>query len=526
MNYLSRLFILTLLSLVSSLSADIPAAINPEQVAIVYRRESQESQDLAVSYARARKIPTDNLISLNLPDTQTISRSEYESKIRKPLIKHFDRESWWDRKTDSSRIEIPVENKIRVLVLMKGVPSRISRRSLPKDSGGEQLKPEQGRQDEASVDSELIYLGISSYELAGPLNNLYYKKELGINDSSLTPLLFTCRIDAPSYETCHRIIADSIAVEQTGLWGTCYIDEALRENNYKLGDEWLRQIARQNRKEGIPTIVDRFRDTFPTNYPMTDAALYYGWYAYHANGPLLNPRFQFKQGAIAIHLHSFSAAKIDHAKKHWVGPILTKGAAATVGNVWEPYLTGTHNFDILHDRLLQGYSLVEAAHMSMPTHSWMSVVIGDPLYRPFLAQNQEPQMSEEDREYRAFRLALDKWRGEPETLAVKLRTAAARMSSGRLYEMIGLRFLEENKVEEAKAFFNSAATTYPGAPDKLRQTLHLIALHRRFAEKEAALALIKEGQERFGNIPEAKALIGLKNILDPPAPPAAQSKAR
>ena len=84
-------------------------------------------------------------------------------------------------------------------------------------------------------------------------------------------------------------------------------------------------------------------------------------------------------------------------------------------------------------------------------------------------------MSEDDKEYRALKLAIEKWGTEPDDLIVKVRSAAARMASGRLYEAIGLRLLEENKIEEAKAFFQSAAKTFPGAPDKLRQSLHLIS---------------------------------------------------
>ncbi|MDQ8190958.1 TIGR03790 family protein [Roseibacillus persicicus] len=520
------LLCLLLLPLLQSASAALPAAIEPEQIAIVYQMESKESQALAVNYARARGIPSGNLVALNLPESTTISRSDFESRIRNPLIDHFDREIWWHRTTDSKGVKVPVRNKIRVLLLMKGVPYRIKREARPGGEGGKPSKPPIGREDEASVDSELVYLGLSNYEVEGPLNNPYYQKDSGISDASLIPLLFTCRIDGPTYEVCQRIIDDSLEIEKTGLWGTCYLDEALKGKNYEIGDEWMRAIARQNRKEGIPTVIERTRDTFPTNYPMTDAALYYGWYAANANGPLLNPNFRFKKGAVAIHLHSFSATTIEDPKKKWVGPILNKGAAATVGNVWEPYLTGTHNFDILHDRLLKGYSLVEAAHMSIPVHSWQSVVIGDPLYRPFLSQNQSPVMAEDDKDYRAFRLGIQKWSAEPETLAVKLRTAAARMNSGRLYESLGLRFLQENKIDEAKAFFNSAARTYPGEPDKLRQTLHLISIHRGAGDKQAALELVTDGLNRFQNIPESKSLLALKNILDPPAPPAAKSKAQ
>jgi uncharacterized protein (TIGR03790 family) len=50
-------------------------------------------------------------------------------------------------------------------------------------------------------------------------------------------------------------------------------------------------------------VVDRFNETLPKNYPMTDAALYYGWYEWSVNGPFINPRFKFRKGAVAMHLH-------------------------------------------------------------------------------------------------------------------------------------------------------------------------------------------------------------------------------
>ena len=74
----------------------------------------------------------------------------------------------------------------------------------------------------------------------------------------------------------------------------------------------------------------------------------------------------------------------------------------------------THNFDILSTTVfLKGYSLVEAAHMAIPAHSWQSVVIGDPLYRPFQVLNQDPvPNAEQDKDFRAFQLAVEKWSGE------------------------------------------------------------------------------------------------------------------
>lgn len=524
MSHLFRSLVLFAL-VQNTLWAEPAAPLVPNQVAIVFNVQDPDSQKLAVDYARLRNIPATQLVPLNLPMEGTISRAQYNTLIRDPLIKTFDREVWWSRRLDPAGSMVPVRSKIRVLVLMKGVPFRISRQAGEEGPDGQPVAPEKGKENEASVDSELVYLGLENYDLDGPLSNPLFQKELSLNDPSLVPFLFTCRIDGANYETCHRLIQDAIEVEETSLWGFCYLDKALKGEGYQLGDDWMTAIARHNRKVGIPTILEQTRDTYPTNYPMNEAALYYGWYASHANGPLLNPNFRFKKGAVAMHLHSFSASELRHPTKTWVGPILEKGAAATVGNVWEPYLAGTHYFEILHERLLAGYSLVEAAHMAMPVHSWQSVVVGDPLYRPFKNREAQPEVSDEDRPFYAYQLAITQWGNEPDTLVVKLRTAAARMSSGTLYEALGLRRLEENNLDEARAFFESAGRSYPGASDKLRQQLHLVDSYRRIKENAAALEIISAAEKRFGDIPEAKALLALKTILDPPPPPPARSKA-
>src|SRR5260370_1821894 len=115
---------------------------------------------------------------------------------------------------------------------------------------------------------------------------------------------------------------------------------------------------------------------------MTDCALYYGWYAGTVAGPFTKPDFRFLPGAVAVHIHSFSANTLRDPNANWVGPLVTKGAAATLGNVYEPYLGLTSHLNVLSDRLLHGFTFAESAYMSVPGLSWMPVMVGDPLYRP------------------------------------------------------------------------------------------------------------------------------------------------
>jgi|TARA_B110000438_G_scaffold231643_2_gene227054 hypothetical protein len=54
-----------------------------------------------------------------------------------------------------------------------------------------------------------------------------------------------------------------------------------------------------------------------------------------------------------------------------------------VGNVYEPYLTATHHFDIIFKALLIGYNFGDATHVALPYLSWQAAAFGDPLYQPF-----------------------------------------------------------------------------------------------------------------------------------------------
>lgn len=497
------------------------AAPSPASVAILYNSAVPESKQLAEIYAAARDIPKDNLIALDMPKEQDISREDYEKFLLKPLRNQFDFRGWWQRKTDSGGITLPVLNKIRVLVTMRGVPLRI--KPTPKPAPAPDAKPAPPENpitghDEASVDSELAMFGADKLPTEGVLQNKFYQSEKGISETEMPFLILTARIDAPSFATCKRMIEDAIAVEETGLWGRAYVDIA---NKFPQGDQWLEEVVKANAATGIPTVIDRFNDTLPKNYPMTDATMYYGWYDWNVSGPFLNERFQFRKGAVAMHLHSFSAEQLANGTKNWSGPLLERGAAVTIGNVYEPYLHLTHDFSILHKRLLAGHSWVEACWMAMPVTSWQGVVLGDPLYRPFLHLSGTGEKQVTDIDYRAVRAASLEWGSRPAERQKQLEKAADRMKSGVLSEEVGLSYVSESKFAEAAISFRKAKSLFVKTEDKLRQDFNLITLDRTANRKDFAIRGLRDAQTLYGPIPEAEAIAGWLDILDPPPPPPA-----
>lgn len=503
----------------------------PESVAVLFNSAVPESRALAEQYRMARQIPAENLVGLKMPPGADVSRDEYNIAILNPLRAEFDKRRWWVRARQADGVLLPSSNRIRILVAMKGVPLRI--RPVPKPpqppaKPGQPAKPEPPRDpaaghDEASVDSELAMFGIETLPADGVLANKFYQSTRPFEEAGMPFMVLTARIDAASYDTCGRMIRDALEVEKSGLWGMACVDIA---NKFPQGDQWLESVARENIRAGIPTLVDRFNDTLPKNYPVNGLAQYFGWYDWSVSGPFLNPAFRFRKGAVAMHLHSFSAEQLGDAGKNWCAPLLERGAAVTVGNVYEPYLHLTHDFGVLHQRLLAGHTWVEACWMAMPATSWQAVVLGDPLYRPFAHLDGSGEVLKQDADYRAIRAATLKWSGDPDERRKQLDMAAVRMKSGALSEAAALDSLHAGRVDQAKTRFLAARALYEAPADKLRQEFHLIAMERAAGRKEAAIETLRSVTGRYLAMPELDAVKGWLDILDPPPPPPANPNSK
>lgn len=493
--------------------------LSNRNVLVIFNKADPESARLAEAYEDARGIPPSQILGLVMPRKADITRNEYNDSILTPLRDHFEDKDWWKRQRDAQGILLPTENRIRAIVLMRGVPLRIQPTPIPKPKEGEPPPPDPiSPRDEASVDSELALFGIEDLPAKGVLKNAFFESLKPLSEMNLPYLVLTSRIDAPTYAICKRMIDDAVETEKHGLWGRAYVDIA---NKFPQGDLWLTKLATQSVRTGVPTVIDRFNDTLPKNYPMTEAAVYYGWYDWHVSGPFLNPSFMFRPGAVAVHLHSFSADQLSDPHKNWCAPLLVRGAAATVGNVYEPYLHLTHHFDIMHDRLLKGWTFVEAAWAAMPVTSWQGVNIGDPLYRPFLHIEGTGEKRAEDRDFRALRAAMRQWPDDADERCKKLAEAAEKLKSGNLAEALALDFLAADDIPNAQIWLRRAKDLYAAKDDKLRQDMQLIAIERSAKNNSVAIAALRNAKENYGSISAAEALSGWLDILDPPPPPVA-----
>jgi uncharacterized protein (TIGR03790 family) len=454
--------------------APAPAAIETLESAatiVVYNANAPDSEALATFYAEKRAIPKERIIGLRCAVTEQIERLDYDATIAEPLRELFTKNGWWELRPGDETPNRVVRNRIRFVALIRGIPLKINgAANYPGDrSTGDQL----GAHNEAAVDSELTTLGGFNRVISGPMNNPYYRGFVGIFDAPLPGLLLVSRLDAPTPEIVRRMITDSIAAEREGLRGFAYIDARnIQSAGYAEGDQWLYNAADNFRRRGVPVVMDNGEALFPAPYPMTRAALYFGWYTGYVAGPFVRSDFRFVRGAVAVHIHSFSASTL-RDQKLWCPGLLAAGAAATLGNVFEPYLTLTPQLDILNERLRSGFTFAESAWMSLRAVSWQNTVIGDPLYRPFRFLNDldAKRGSGEWDAYRdGARMWFEKNRASGEAA---LRASAKRMRSGIIWEGLGLLELTTNDgLEAALNAFREARSAYTTPDDIVRVTVH------------------------------------------------------
>ena len=395
-------------------------ALTPEEIVVVANKNGWHSINLGKYYMRARGIPQDNIIRLLTTDNETVSREDYERQIAGPIKKFIL------GKQEQGK-------EIHCLVLMYGMPLRI----LPPELTREEIKrlkaleADQARLQEiledfdrnaseykkfsdqlkinkidietinssreskgASLDSELSLVLNPPYDLEKWIKNplfLPYKNRLSFLDYK--KVLLVSRLDGPDETVVKRIIDDSVKTEQKGLQGTAYFDARWQApSSDKIGKlqgygyyDWsIHQAAAYFKNQNImPVVLDEKQELFqPGDAP--NAAIYCGWYSLSR----YVDAFKWQPGAVGFHIASGECVSLKKNSGQWCRNILEKGAAATLGPVGEPYVQAFPIPELFFKLLADGrFTLVESYYLSLPELSWKMILIGDPLYRPFMKRS-------------------------------------------------------------------------------------------------------------------------------------------
>jgi uncharacterized protein (TIGR03790 family) len=382
---------------------------------IVANRQSSEGVELARYYARMRDIPEANLLWLNLSTAETCSRDVYEQRIAAPVREFLAaiQPSW----------------RIRCLVLIYGLPLKVRPAVTVDEKDGGEFKARQEmlqhmieykgttespsapaeeletvrsqlnqlkitRDQVASVDSELTVVKAPEAPIGGWIENPFY---IGFRDrDEAIPrenVLMVSRLDGPTADSVKRIIDDTLSAEKNGLRGTAYFDArwpispSPEPSGYQRYDNSIHRAAQQVEKSGkLPVRIDETPTLFqPGQCP--DAALYCGWYS------LANyvDAFQWHQGAIGYHIASSECTTLKKKNSQvWCKRMIEDGICATIGPVAEPYVQAFPMPEVFFGFLTEGIlSLAECYMVSLPYLSWKMVLIGDPLYHPFLVHSSK-----------------------------------------------------------------------------------------------------------------------------------------
>lgn len=360
------------------------AQSDPGRVVVVANAEDADSLAIARHYLDARSIPQNNLITLALPTDETISWNTFVTDFYNPLKRRLIEDGWM-RGTLSGGTDLEgrldavvIRHDIDYLVLCR-VPLRIDNDPERLERAPQKPPQEQFQVNQAAVDSELALLPARNTPTAGFVPNPLFNQRQP-EENRRRAVLRVARLDGPSREAVTGMIDSALAGERDGVRGRAYIDLG---GPHERGDGWIQQAGEQLEALHYPTTWQREKGLIGWDQRLDAPAFYFGWWTANVNGPFARGDFRFPPGAVAFHLHSFSATTIRRDNQRWVGPLVARGVAATVGNVFEPYLELTFRPDMLMQRLAEGAEFGEAAYHALPSLSWMGIVVGDPLYRPF-----------------------------------------------------------------------------------------------------------------------------------------------
>jgi uncharacterized protein (TIGR03790 family) len=391
------------------------------------------------------------------------------------------------------------------------VPLRIEHDpNFPEDV--EKVRPEM-RRNGAALESELALLPVLPQRLVinGPIRNMLFGATNAAWLSPTNGLLMVTRLDGPTPEVARGLLDKALVAETIGLNGRAYID--LRNTTdpaYKSGDDWFRAAAEICRRLGYETVVDESGNTFPAGFPMSQIALYMGWYTEHVSGPFTLPEVEFMPGAFAYHLHSFSANTLRSTNQHWAGPLLAKGATCTIGSVDEPYLAAMPEISVFTARFLyNAMTFGEAAYVSLPALSWQISCIGDPLYRP-ASKNPDQLITDADgkpdpkADWSYLRIVnANLASGKPITsMAAFLEELPLSKSSAVLSEKLGDIYGALGKPSSAVFEYQRALKLDASPQQRIRLMLSLAEKLSALDRKPEAVAMLKQLLTEFPDYPD------------------------
>lgn len=511
-------FIAVLLGLciLAPVSAQTNRALAEEMVVVV-NRQAADSLEIGQYYARQRGIPESNIVQLDAPTEETITIAQYAETIANPLLDAMLEKGWVTGVKASSkdrygreRLSVSI-HQIPYVVLIKGVPLRIANNPELLEASAANL-PKQFRVNNGSVDGEIaLLLAPPNTSMTALIPNPYFEKS-SISPDAANRILRVSRLDGPTRANVIQLIDRTLEAEKIGLMGRAYVDTG---GPHKKGDEWIRSAGEMLEAAHFDMDFETTRRSLDYRDRFDAPAIYLGWYRSKAYAQWSAPSWPVPPGAIGFHLHSFSGTSV-RSTKTWLGAFVAQGYCATVGNVYEPYLEYTHRPQILLAHLMAGGNFGDAVARSMPSLSWQSVAIGDPLYRPFklslseqLENSQEARFGayasiremnrllSEEESAKAIAFGRKQFVSQP-SLALAYRLAQLYVADGKNSEAVEvlriIRYISKFASDEYVLVQKIANLLHQQGESELALSLYQNILKERNLSKELKISLYEGGE--------------------------------
>ncbi|MBK5292387.1 MAG: TIGR03790 family protein [Acidobacteriia bacterium] len=339
-------------------------AQGPRNVMVILNRTSASSAAITSYYASKRGIPPANICSIQATTQETISRLQYDEEIERPI-------------QDCLRSHA---GPILYIATTLGLPLRIE------GPGGRETTA-------ASVDSELalLYARMRGHtiKLPGPAANPFYRQKDSRFDQRVFPMYLVTRLAAYDTATVKRMIDQSLAAANRGVFVLDQRDASDVDGNSWLLDAAILLPAHRVVLDQTTTVLKGHSDVI-------------GYASWGTNDKNRKERFSgmhWLPGGIATGYVSTDGRTFlqppatwttgswsDPSSKWWAGSpqsltadFLMEGATGASGHVFEPFLSFTPRPDYLFPAYYSGRNLAESFYLAMPALSWMNIVAGDPL---------------------------------------------------------------------------------------------------------------------------------------------------
>lgn len=329
----------------------------PARVLVVVNQASQDSRTIGRYYVQRRQIPAANVLSIQAPTGEELSKAEFEKTILAPV----------KRKIGASK------TRIDYIVLTRGTPIRV-------------------REGGYSVDALLSGMNLS----ITPITELkpeeiqkrispYFGKDEPFDSKKFNMYLVT---RLTGYDVAQAKALVDRSMKATASPGLFFFDQAdnRKTEGYGALQSLMPVAAGRLTQLGFVARVDEDPEF---RAPIDTLMGYVSWGSNDGAFDVWRYRsLEFRPGAIAETFVSTSARSFERAVQRdggqsVIGDLIEAGVTGVKGYVSEPYTFALARPDLLFDRYVRGRNLAEAFYSASLVVKWKDIVVGDPLCAPY-----------------------------------------------------------------------------------------------------------------------------------------------